>query len=97
MPKGPLQLVNEFVDEGFPEKEPIYGKGKEKVIEEQAAHDLLTLQTPKRKSPAEQFIFQRRTSMPTEPSGIADSPSLDVDLAPTNNETKPDEEVPRIC
>ncbi|GJS36569.1 hypothetical protein Tco_0534951 [Tanacetum coccineum] len=28
-------------------------KGKEKVIEEQAAHDLLTLQTPKKKSPAE--------------------------------------------
>ncbi|GJW18358.1 retrovirus-related pol polyprotein from transposon TNT 1-94 [Tanacetum coccineum] len=142
MPKGPLQLVDEFVDEGVPEKEPVYGdeeanlqralelslkdqgertqgparpvvfrepdsgrfqplpevqgKGKEKVIEEQAAHDLLTLQTPKRKSPAEQFIFQRRTPMPTEPSGIADSPSLDVDLAPTDSEIESHEEVPGI-
>ncbi|GJV91123.1 retrovirus-related pol polyprotein from transposon TNT 1-94 [Tanacetum coccineum] len=35
----------------------VQGKGKEKVIEEQAAHDLLTLQTPKKHSPADQFIF----------------------------------------
>ncbi|GJR20932.1 monodehydroascorbate reductase [Tanacetum coccineum] len=94
MPKSYLRLVDEFVDEGVPHKEPAYddeeanlqralelslkdqgertqgparpvvfrepdsgrfqplpevqGKGKEKVIEEQAAHDLLTLQTPKR-------------------------------------------------
>ncbi|GJT60596.1 hypothetical protein Tco_1004129 [Tanacetum coccineum] len=31
--------------------------------------------------------------MPTEPSGIADSPSLDADLAPTDSETEFDEEV----
>ncbi|GKE96437.1 hypothetical protein Tco_1581292, partial [Tanacetum coccineum] len=70
--------------------------GKEKVIKEQVAHDLLTLETLKRKSPSEQFIFQRRTPMPTEPSGIADSPSLDVDLAPTDSEIESDEEVPGI-
>ncbi|GJU97390.1 hypothetical protein Tco_1326661 [Tanacetum coccineum] len=74
----------------------VQGKGKEKVIEEQAAHDLLTLQAPKRKSPAEQFIFQRRTPMPTEPSRIANSPSLDAELAPTDSETKSDKEVPGI-
>ncbi|GKD05990.1 hypothetical protein Tco_1180964 [Tanacetum coccineum] len=34
--------------------------------------------------------------MPTEPSRIAYSPSLDVDLAPTNSETESDEEVPGI-
>ncbi|GJS57213.1 retrovirus-related pol polyprotein from transposon TNT 1-94 [Tanacetum coccineum] len=33
-------------------------KGKEKVVEEQAALDLLTIQTPKKKSPTDQFIFQ---------------------------------------
>nr|GEV56946.1 copia protein [Tanacetum cinerariifolium] len=93
MPKSPLQLVDEFVDEGVPGKEPAYddeeanlqralelslkeqekqgparsvvimepdsgriqslldsqGKGKEKVIDEQVAQDLLTLQTPKKK------------------------------------------------
>ncbi|GKD91712.1 hypothetical protein Tco_1367219, partial [Tanacetum coccineum] len=31
----------------------VQGKGKEKVIEEQAAHDLLNLQTLKKKSPAD--------------------------------------------
>ncbi|GKD56216.1 hypothetical protein Tco_1289603, partial [Tanacetum coccineum] len=114
MPKGPLQLVDEFVNEGVPEKEPAYvafrepdsgrfqpllevqGKGKEKVIEEQAAHDLLTLQTPKRKSPTEQFIFQRCTPMPTEPSRIADLPSLDADLAPIDNEIESGEEMSGI-
>ncbi|GKD52720.1 retrovirus-related pol polyprotein from transposon TNT 1-94, partial [Tanacetum coccineum] len=28
----------------------VQGKGKEKVVDEQAAHDLLTLQTPMKKS-----------------------------------------------
>nr|GEV40488.1 hypothetical protein [Tanacetum cinerariifolium] len=62
-------------------------KGKEKVIDEQAAHDLLTLQTPKMKRPADQFIFQKRTAMPTEPSGHAESPSLDEELALTDSES----------
>nr|GEZ70278.1 hypothetical protein [Tanacetum cinerariifolium] len=35
----------------------VQGKGKKKVVDEQAAHDLLTLQTPKIKSPADRFIF----------------------------------------
>ncbi|GJS90130.1 retrovirus-related pol polyprotein from transposon TNT 1-94 [Tanacetum coccineum] len=142
MPKSPLRLVDEFVDEGVPEKEPAYGdeeanlqralklsvkdqeertqlsarlvvfrepdsrrfqplskvqgKGKEKVIEEQAAHDLLTLQTPKRKSPTYQFIFQRHTPIPTVPSGNAESPSLDAELAPTYNETESNKEVPHV-
>ncbi|GKC76289.1 hypothetical protein Tco_1127063 [Tanacetum coccineum] len=74
----------------------VQGKGKEKVVEEQATHDLLTLQTPKPKNPADQFIFQRRTPMPTEPSEHADSPSLDVELALTDSETESEEEVPVI-
>ncbi|GKG56712.1 hypothetical protein Tco_0580036, partial [Tanacetum coccineum] len=59
----------------------VQGKGKEKVVKEQAAHDLLTFQTPKKKSLAEQFIFQRRTLMTTEPTGHADSPFVDAELA----------------
>ncbi|GJU50469.1 retrovirus-related pol polyprotein from transposon TNT 1-94 [Tanacetum coccineum] len=35
----------------------VQGKGKEKVVEEQAAHDLLTLQTLTKKNLADQFIF----------------------------------------
>ncbi|GJS89437.1 retrovirus-related pol polyprotein from transposon TNT 1-94 [Tanacetum coccineum] len=74
----------------------VQGKGKKKVAEEQAAHDLLTIQTPKRKNPTDQFIFQRRTPMPTEPSEHADSPSLDAKLALTDSETQSEEEVPVI-
>ncbi|GJR93210.1 retrovirus-related pol polyprotein from transposon TNT 1-94 [Tanacetum coccineum] len=74
----------------------VQGKGKEKVVDEQAARDLLTLQTPKKKSLANQFIFQRRTSMPIEASGHAESPSLDAELALTDSETESDNEVPKI-
>nr|GEU42043.1 putative ribonuclease H-like domain-containing protein [Tanacetum cinerariifolium] len=66
----------------------VQGKGKEKVIDEQAARDLLTLQTPKRKSPADQFIFQRHTSMTTGPSGDDKSPSMDAKLAHAHSEIK---------
>nr|GEY39676.1 hypothetical protein [Tanacetum cinerariifolium] len=58
----------------------VQGKGKEKVIKEQAARDLLTLQTPKKKSPIDQYIFQRHSPTTTGPSGNAESPSLDDDL-----------------
>ncbi|GKD59569.1 hypothetical protein Tco_1297078, partial [Tanacetum coccineum] len=58
----------------------VQGKGKEKVIKEQAAHDLLTLQTLMKKSPTEQFIFQRRPPMPTKSSAHAESPSMDASL-----------------
>ncbi|GJV78897.1 hypothetical protein Tco_1514767 [Tanacetum coccineum] len=110
-PKSPLKLVDEFADEGVPISEPriddeeadnqkalpeVQGKGKEKVVDEQAAHDLLTLHIPKKMSPADQFIFQRRTPMPTEPSGHVESPSLDVELALTDSETESDKEVPEI-
>ncbi|GJT05096.1 retrovirus-related pol polyprotein from transposon TNT 1-94 [Tanacetum coccineum] len=74
----------------------VQGKGKEKVIDEQATHDPLTLQTPKKKSLADQFIFQRRTPMSTEPSGNAKSPSLDAELALTDSETQSDKEVPPV-
>ncbi|GKF61466.1 hypothetical protein Tco_0181520 [Tanacetum coccineum] len=71
-------------------------KGKEKVIEEQAARDLLTLQNPKKKSPADQFIFQRCTPMITKPSGNAESPSLDAELALADSEMEFDEIVTSI-
>ncbi|GJV69435.1 hypothetical protein Tco_1484944 [Tanacetum coccineum] len=138
-PKSPLRLVDEFVDEGVPDKVPAYNdkeanfqramelslkeqeeltqgsarllvfrepdsgrfqplpelqrKGKEKVIEEQVARDLLTLKTPKKKSPSDQFIFQRRTPMTTESSRNAESPSLDTKLALADSETESDEVV----
>ncbi|GJU44032.1 retrovirus-related pol polyprotein from transposon TNT 1-94 [Tanacetum coccineum] len=47
----------------------VQGKGKEKVIEEQVAHTLLDLNTPKKKSTTYQYIFQRRTPKTAEPTG----------------------------
>ncbi|GJT02405.1 hypothetical protein Tco_0823574 [Tanacetum coccineum] len=89
-PKSPLQLIDKFVDE------EVQGKGKEKVSDEQVALDLLTLQTPKKKSPTEQYIFQRRTSTPTESSSHDESSSLYVKLRLTVSEMESDEEVPGI-
>ncbi|GKE18926.1 E-beta-farnesene synthase, partial [Tanacetum coccineum] len=74
----------------------VQGKRKEKVRVEQAAQLLLNLQTPKKKSPADQYIFQRRTSTQAEPTGHDESSSLYVELGLTDNETDSDEEVPGI-
>ncbi|GJR39116.1 hypothetical protein Tco_1214800 [Tanacetum coccineum] len=104
--KSCLQLVDIGVDEGVPDKEPlygdeeadtqreieenlkeVYGKGKEKVGDEQPAQVLLNLQTPKKKSNADQYIFQRPTSTQTEPTGHDESSSLYAELGLTDRET----------
>ncbi|GKA94800.1 hypothetical protein Tco_0816838 [Tanacetum coccineum] len=107
--KSPLRLIDEPSDEGVPVEEPAHDdeeadlqralelrKGKEKVVEEQAAHDLLTLQTTMKKSPTEQFIFQRCPPMPTKSSAHAESPSMDAELNLTDSETESDEEASKI-
>ncbi|GJR21697.1 retrovirus-related pol polyprotein from transposon TNT 1-94 [Tanacetum coccineum] len=71
-------------------------KGKEKVSDEQVALDLLNLQTPKKKSPADQYIFHRRTSTQTEPTGHDESFLLYAELGLTDSETDFDKEVPGI-
>ncbi|GJR37672.1 hypothetical protein Tco_1213356 [Tanacetum coccineum] len=75
---GPLPLVV-FREPDTGKLQPlpeVPGKGKEKVGEEQAAQVLLHLQTPKKKSPTEQYIFQRRSHVPTEIAGREDSTAL---------------------
>ncbi|GKA04901.1 hypothetical protein Tco_0684021 [Tanacetum coccineum] len=74
----------------------VQGKGKEKVGEEQAAQVLLNLQTPKKKGPAEQYIFQRCTPAPTEPSGHEDSSSLYAELSLSGSDIESDEETPLV-
>ncbi|GKC94407.1 hypothetical protein Tco_1159849, partial [Tanacetum coccineum] len=74
----------------------VQGKGKEKVVEEQAAHDLLTLQTTMKKSPTEQFIFQRCPPMPTKSSAHVESPSMDAELNLTDSEIESDKEASKI-
>nr|GEX69096.1 hypothetical protein [Tanacetum cinerariifolium] len=75
-PRGPLPpVVIKKPESGKYQPLPeVPGKGKAKVTEEQVAHDLLSLQKPKKKSPAEQYIFQRRISEPARSSLHDDSP-----------------------
>ncbi|GKD58036.1 hypothetical protein Tco_1295545 [Tanacetum coccineum] len=96
--RGPLpHVVFRETDTGkFQPLPEVVGKGKEKVGAEQAARVLLNLQTLKKKSPTEQYIFQRRTSAPTEPSGHDESSSLYTELDLTESDTKSDEEVPLV-
>nr|GEU55923.1 retrovirus-related Pol polyprotein from transposon TNT 1-94 [Tanacetum cinerariifolium] len=89
-PISSLKSVDESVAEEVQEK------GKEKVTKEQVSRDLLTLQTPKKKSHADQYIFQRRTSIPTGSSGHDESSSLYVEIGLTDSEVESDEDVSGI-
>nr|GEV70037.1 retrovirus-related Pol polyprotein from transposon TNT 1-94 [Tanacetum cinerariifolium] len=84
-----------FLEPRFDDEEA-EGKGKEKVTDEHVSLDLLTLQTPKKKSLADQFIYQRRTSTPTESSGHDESTSLYTERGLTDSEVESDEDVPGI-
>nr|GEV24256.1 zinc finger, CCHC-type [Tanacetum cinerariifolium] len=96
VPRGPLPpvVIREPVSGKYQPLPELPGKGKEKVIEEQVARDLLNLQTPKKKSPADRYIFQRRTSTPTGSSGHDKSSSLYAELGFTDNEEESEEDVP---
>ncbi|GJV06734.1 retrovirus-related pol polyprotein from transposon TNT 1-94 [Tanacetum coccineum] len=93
--QGPLPpVVFREPDSGKLQPLPeVQGKGKEKVGEEQAAQVLLNLQTPKKKNPAEQFIFQRHTPATANPFGLVESSSLYAELGLTDSGTESDEEV----
>ncbi|GJR99686.1 hypothetical protein Tco_0316195 [Tanacetum coccineum] len=96
--RGPLPpVVFRETDTGkFQPLPEVPGKGKEKVGEEQAAQVLLNLQTPKKKSSAEQYIFQRRSHVPTETAGREDSTSLYAELGLYGSDTESDEEIPSV-
>ncbi|GKD26550.1 hypothetical protein Tco_1232764 [Tanacetum coccineum] len=96
--QGPLlPVVFRETDTGkFQPLPEVEGKGKEKVSAEQAARVLLNHQTPKKKSPTEQYIFQRHTSAPTEPLGHDESSSLYAEMGLTESDTESDEEVPPV-
>ncbi|GJQ95816.1 retrovirus-related pol polyprotein from transposon TNT 1-94 [Tanacetum coccineum] len=96
--QGPLPpvVIREPKSRKFQPLPEVQGKGKEKVSDEQVALDLLNLQTPKKKSLADQYIFQRCTSTQTEPIGHDESSSFYVELRLTYSETNSDKEVPGI-
>nr|GEV55347.1 Gag-Pol polyprotein [Tanacetum cinerariifolium] len=95
-PRGPLPpVVIREPDFGkYPPLPEVQGKGKEKVTDEHVSLDLLNIQTPKKKSLANQFIFQRRTSTPTGSFGHDESSSLYDELGLTDSEVESDEDVP---
>ncbi|GJU16136.1 hypothetical protein Tco_1144102 [Tanacetum coccineum] len=88
--RGPLPpVVFRETDTGkFQPLPEVPGKGKEKVGEEQAAQVLLNLQTPKKKSSAEQYIFQRRSHIPTETAGLVRSGAQDEGQAGSDPGTR---------
>ncbi|GJZ55490.1 retrovirus-related pol polyprotein from transposon TNT 1-94 [Tanacetum coccineum] len=90
--KSSLQLVDEFVDEGVPENEPKIGD--EEADLQKAVEESLKLQ--RKKSPTDQYIFQRHTSTQTKPTGHDESSSLYAEIRLTNSEIDSDEEVPGI-
>ncbi|GJX49216.1 hypothetical protein Tco_0276061 [Tanacetum coccineum] len=90
------KVIKESMKDAHGAHPEVEGKGNEKVDAEQAARVLLNLQTPKKKSPTEKYIFQRRTSAPTEPLGHDESSSLYAELGLTKSDTKSDEEVPPV-
>nr|GFA98271.1 hypothetical protein [Tanacetum cinerariifolium] len=96
--EGPLPLMVIMEPESGKYQPPpkVQGKGKEKVTEEQVAYDLLTLKTPKKKSLADQYIFQRRTPTPIGSSDHDESSSLYAELGLMDSEVESDEDVSRI-
>nr|GEW10757.1 E-beta-farnesene synthase [Tanacetum cinerariifolium] len=95
VPRGPLPpvVIREPESGKYQPLPEVPGKGKEKVTEEQVARDLLTLHTPKKKSLADRYVFQRRISTPTGSSGHDESSSLYAELGLTNSEEESDEGV----
>nr|GEV24847.1 hypothetical protein [Tanacetum cinerariifolium] len=75
-PRGPLPpvVIREPKSGKYQPLPEVPGKGKAKVSEEQVAHDLLSLQKPKKKSLADQYILQRRVYEPVGSSLHDDSP-----------------------
>ncbi|GJW00203.1 hypothetical protein Tco_1555454 [Tanacetum coccineum] len=95
--KGPLPpVVFREPDTGKLQPLPeVPGKGKEKVGEEQAAQVLLNLQTPKKKSSAQQYILQRHTPVPHESAGQETS-SLYAKRGLSGSDTESDDEMPSV-
>nr|GEW40740.1 retrovirus-related Pol polyprotein from transposon TNT 1-94 [Tanacetum cinerariifolium] len=90
VPWGPLPpvVIREPESGKYQSLPEVPGKGKEKVTEEQVAHDLLSLQKLKKKSPVDQYIFQRRTSIPTGSFGHDESSYADLGQLDSKEESK---------
>nr|GEX41594.1 histone deacetylase 14 [Tanacetum cinerariifolium] len=96
VPWGPLPpvVIREPESGKYQPLPEVPGKGKANVIEDQVAQDQLNLQKPKRKSHADQYIFQRHTSAPTGSSKHDESSSLYAEFGLLDSEEESQEVVP---
>nr|GFC13079.1 hypothetical protein [Tanacetum cinerariifolium] len=93
---APAKSVDKSVDEGIPKKEPRFDD-EEADIQREVEESLKSVyDAPRGKSHADQFIFQRRTSTPTESSGHDESSSLCAELGLIDSEVESDKDVPGI-
>nr|GFA56571.1 hypothetical protein [Tanacetum cinerariifolium] len=76
LPKGSLPpvVIREPESGKYQPLPEVPGNDKAKVLEEQVAHDLLSLQKHKKTIPVDQYIFQGRISEPTASSFHDESP-----------------------
>ncbi|GJZ27463.1 hypothetical protein Tco_0571716 [Tanacetum coccineum] len=107
-PKSSSQLIDEFVNEGVSDKEPVYGDEEadtQRAIEESlpSGSDAIVGQllcgaqgTNWEISTASRCLVKGRSSAPAEPSGHDESSSLYAELGLTDSEMESDEEVPGI-
>ncbi|GKA36539.1 hypothetical protein Tco_0723030 [Tanacetum coccineum] len=96
--QGPLPPV--VIREPESRKFKRFYRFKERVKRKSTINKLPLIYSPfrhqRKRSPADQYIFQRRTSIQTKPSGHDESSSLYAELGLTDSETDSDEEVPGI-
>ncbi|GKB92047.1 hypothetical protein Tco_0964319 [Tanacetum coccineum] len=85
VPKSPIKLIYEPSDKG------VQGPAHPVVLREPDSGRIQPLPDVQGKGKE-----KRRTPMPTEASGHAESPSLDAELALTNSETESDNKAPKI-
>nr|GEX19029.1 ribonuclease H-like domain, reverse transcriptase, RNA-dependent DNA polymerase [Tanacetum cinerariifolium] len=99
------RLVDEFVNEGIPEREPRFNDEEadmqrevEKILKSvhNAHRGPLPPVTPKKMSTAEQYIFQRCTPTQTEPLCHVESPSIYAKPGMTDSDTESNKEVPLV-
>nr|GEU48661.1 putative reverse transcriptase domain-containing protein [Tanacetum cinerariifolium] len=90
LPRGPLPpvVIREPESGKYQLLLEVPGKGKAKVTEEQVSHDLLSLQKPKKKSHADQYIFQRHVSEPTGSSRHDESPYVVLGQSDSEEESE---------
>nr|GEX28160.1 retrovirus-related Pol polyprotein from transposon TNT 1-94 [Tanacetum cinerariifolium] len=90
VPRGPLSpvVIREPESGKYQPLPEVPRKSKEKVTEEQVAHDLPSLQKPNKKSHADQYIFQRRTFTPTGSSRHDESSYAELGKSDSEEESE---------